>query len=62
MENQVTSRRNKMAKNIVVCTYCGKDLGGFVFEHNCEKKANHNDLWASKKIGRRGKPKTEKWS
>jgi anaerobic ribonucleoside-triphosphate reductase len=51
-----------MTKNIVVCTYCGKDLGGFVFEHNCEKKANHNDLWASKKIGRRGKPKTEKWS
>lgn len=48
-----------MGRNNVRCTYCGKDLGGFVFEHNCEKKANNKSLWDSK-IGRRNKPKSER--
>lgn len=45
----------------VRCMFCGKDLGGFVFEHNCEKKANNKDIWNTK-VGRRDKPKSERQS
>jgi len=46
-----------MAKNNVRCVYCGKDLGGFIFEHNCEKKANNRSIWDAKRIGRKGNSK-----
>lgn len=48
-------------RNNVKCTFCGKDLGGFVFEHNCDKKVKNKQIWDTRKIGRRGKSKTEKW-
>jgi hypothetical protein len=43
-----------------MCVYCGKQLEGFIFDHNCEKKNNNSNLWNSRKIGRRNKPKTER--
>jgi len=59
--NKTEDKMAKMGNKNVKCLYCGKDLGGFIFEHNCEKKVNNHEIWDSRKmIGRRGKTKTEK--
>lgn len=47
-------------KTIHRCLFCGKELGGFVFEHNCPNKASRG-IWDTKRImARKRKDKIEK--